>query len=570
MTENKDLEAEIHPLKNEEVRTQDSNEAPDKPKETKSKKLTKFGQLSQWRTAAFFLVLFLCLIVVFAFSFIIPCPVRPSSQRAWIRTFENAVTYPFLTLWDANKDKVADVMFVFKDSNNTNNGSCVYEEGLSIPCAHLTLLSGTNGSLLWKRAIAEDIQHVQCGVQNLSGTKSSGCLVIGIPHYLTAISSSGETLWRLNTSLAADLSVIGPALVLPDLDGDEIGDLLLFFVPDDQGTSVNKLIFLLISGKSGDPIGQKVYHNITKGLMPSSPLIHITNTGAYYILFIQGNVQGVALKDIYAQATGLPLLTSKLNPILKKSDPEWEKKTDTMSGMVEVYRSKTTKYLQQVQVPGKKAGKLLISTNDAVELLDGQSLQTYWYHNLSQIQGVPLPGYFNMDGVFDFLIEDLIEKDKKKVTIVDGKSGKILWEEELIYRENCPKPSSVNTISRSIFLFWGELPTQSNVSLLESFSEKSHNLYMVHPSHPNVILELKNSTENVVASTTALFEQSRHAGSVLLLGQPLGSKPGLLKIIKQKLKDLIYLSRVRRLKKGHDDFGDDELREYFHRMRYSS
>lgn len=67
-----------------------------------------------------------------------------------------------------------------------------------------------------------------------------------------------------------------------------------------------------------------------------------------------------------------------------------------------------------------------------------------------------------------------------------------------------------------------------------------------------------------------LFEHSRHAGCVLLLGQPKGSQPGRLTIIKQKLKDIIYLSRVRRLKKGHDDFDDDELIEYFHRMRYSS
>lgn len=570
MTANKDLQTEIHPLKNDETESQHANEASDKPKVTKRKKLTKFGQLSKWRTAAFFLVLFLCLVVVFAFSFIIPCPVRPSSQREWTTTFENAATYPFLTLWDANQDKVADVMFAFKDSNNTNNGSCVSEDGLSFPCAYLTVLSGTNGSLLWKQTVVEDIQHIQCGIENLSDRKSSGCLVIGIPHYVIAINSSGETLWSLNTSLATDLLVIGPALILPDLDGDEVEDLLLIFIPSHQGNAVNELIFMLVSGKSGDPIGQRVYLNSAKGLVPSSPLIHVTNTGAYYILFIQGTVQGVALKDIYTQATGIPLSAPKLNSILKKSDPEWEKKTNITSGIIEVYNSQPVKYLQQVHVAGTNAGKLLISTDYAVELLDGQSLQSYWYHNLSQIQGMPLPGYFNKDDTFDFLIEDLIEKNMKKVTIVDGKSGKILWEEELITRENCPKPSSVNTVSQSIFFFWGELPTQNNVSLLESFSEKSHNLYLLHPLHPNIILELKNGTENVVAFTTTLFEHSRHAGCVLLLGQPKGSQPGRLTIIKQKLKDIIYLSRVRRLKKGHDDFDDDELIEYFHRMRYSS
>ncbi|XP_067859227.1 protein FAM234A isoform X2 [Heptranchias perlo] len=502
MTENKDLEAEIHPLKNDEVRNQDSNEVSNRHKEIKCKKLTKFGQLSRWRTATFFLFLFLCLIVVFAFSFIIPCPVRPVSQRTWNRTFENAVTYPFLTLWDVNKDKVTDVIFAFKDSSNTNiNGSCA-AEGLSFLCAYVAVLSGTNGSLLWQRALAEDVQHVQCGIENLGGTKSSGCLVIGIPHLLTAISSSsGETLWTLNASFAVDFSVIGPALILPDLDGDDVEDLLIFFRPADQVGSITKLIFLLLSGKSGDPIGKEVCHNITEGFVHFSPLIHITNTGAYYILFIQGSVQGVALKDLYAQATGIPLTASNLYAAFLKSDPEWEKKTDPVSRKIEIYSSRTAKYLQQVHVLGKNAGKLLISTNDTVQLLDGQSLQTYWHHNISQIQGVPVPGYFNKDGVFDFLIEDFIEKNKKKVTIVDGENGRILWEEDLIYRENCPKPSTVKTVSRSTFFFWGELPTQTNVSVPEDLTETRHYLYMIHPSHPNVILELSNSSENVVAFT---------------------------------------------------------------------
>ncbi|XP_067911784.1 protein FAM234A [Heterodontus francisci] len=570
MRENKDLEAEIHPLKNDEVRNRDANEVSNRHKETKIKPLRKFGQLSRCRTAAFFLVLFLSLIVVFAFSFIIPCPVRPVSQRTWTRTFENAVSYPFLTLWDVNRDKVTDVIFTFKYSNDSNiNGSCV-AEGFSSPCAYVTVLSGTNGNLLWQRALADDIQHLQCGIENLNGSKSSGCLVIGTPHLLTAINSSGETLWILKTSFAVGLSVIGPTLILPDLDGDDVGDLLIFFTPTDQVSSATKLIFRLLSGRSGDPIGQEVHHNVTERFVHFNPLIHITNTGAYYILFIQGTVQGVALKDIYIQATGIPLPAVKLNAVFLKSDPEWEKKTDPVSRKIEISSSRAAKYLQQVDVPGKNAGTLLISTKNMVELFDGQSLQNYWHHNTSEIQGAPVSGYFNMDDVSDFLIEDFIEKNRKKVTIVDGKSGTILWEEDLICRTNCPQPVSINTVSQSTFLFWGELPMQTNGSVPEDLTESRHYLYMVHPSHPNVILELKNSTENVLAFTTALFEKSRHACNVLLTGQPIGSEPGLLTITKQKLKKAISLSTVRRLNKGHDDLSDDEIKKYLYIMRYKS
>ena len=40
--------------------------------------------------AIFFFSLFLCLSIVFAFSFVIPCPVRPQYLPTWNRTFSQA------------------------------------------------------------------------------------------------------------------------------------------------------------------------------------------------------------------------------------------------------------------------------------------------------------------------------------------------------------------------------------------------------------------------------------------------------------------------------------------------
>lgn len=48
------------------------------------------SHLTGWRTAAFLLSLFLCLLVVFAFSFILPCPVRPQYMPTWNRTIPTA------------------------------------------------------------------------------------------------------------------------------------------------------------------------------------------------------------------------------------------------------------------------------------------------------------------------------------------------------------------------------------------------------------------------------------------------------------------------------------------------
>lgn len=84
-----EAEAEIHPLKAREAPASPGSGARDAEKEAGGGGAQP-GRLSQWRTAAFFLSLYLCLGVAFAFSFVIPCPVRPASRTAWSRAYDDA------------------------------------------------------------------------------------------------------------------------------------------------------------------------------------------------------------------------------------------------------------------------------------------------------------------------------------------------------------------------------------------------------------------------------------------------------------------------------------------------
>ncbi|NXP70545.1 F234A protein, partial [Ramphastos sulfuratus] len=189
--DNKDSEAEIHPLKTEDAKAQENHEN-SVERRIIIKQSPRLSRLSRWRTAAFFISLFLCLIIVFAFSFIIPCPERPVSERTWFRNYDNAVAYQFLAIEDVNEDKVQDVIFAFKAGNGSSsfNRSCL-DEGLPSPCAFLAAVSGTNGRVLWERPAAEDLEWLQCGIQQLGGTPA--CLVVGKPMSLTAVSlQTGE------------------------------------------------------------------------------------------------------------------------------------------------------------------------------------------------------------------------------------------------------------------------------------------------------------------------------------------------------------------------------------------
>lgn len=83
---------ESDPLKREDVTAPSATEL----KKKKSKEGLGCSSLSHWRTAVFFLSLFISLIIVFAFSFIIPCPVRAQYLITWNRTFTKAGVYSLL------------------------------------------------------------------------------------------------------------------------------------------------------------------------------------------------------------------------------------------------------------------------------------------------------------------------------------------------------------------------------------------------------------------------------------------------------------------------------------------
>uniref|UniRef100_A0A452IXF5 FAM234A/B beta-propeller domain-containing protein n=1 Tax=Gopherus agassizii TaxID=38772 RepID=A0A452IXF5_9SAUR len=549
---NKDLEAEIHPLKNEDGKAPDNHENCAE-KEGLCRKPTRLSQLSRWRTAAFFLSLFLCLIVVFAFSFIIPCPVRPVSQRTWNRKYDRAVTYEFLAIEDVNEDKVQDVIFVFKDTNGSSsfNRSCS-DEGLSAPCVFVTAVSGTNGSTLWERPVTEDLLWMECAIEQLGGAQSPGCLVIGNPELLTAISPhTGEVQWRQFNSFGANYTVVTPLLKIPDVDGDGVQDVMIFTTAGDETQS------FIYSGKKGEQIGTS--GRLSLGARPGY-LMHVTKAGSYYVLFNTVNsLYGYSLKDLYSMATGVE---SKLTSL--KQDPQWEKKIKSPTLHIPLLSSGDIRYL--VKVPGRSGENILVVKSDMAELLNGQTLDSLWTVNASHILREPVFGYYTPD-VLHIVLESGVGPNMKKVMIVESGSGAVHWELELNSRAGSPRPATLNTADhRSIFLFWGEYQAQAN----ETGSKAARqNLYLFHPSYPNVLLELNNSSDQIVAFDAVLFERSRHACYVLLTRPQSSEGPGWVSVAKQKLKEDIPGSRVIWLSQVAGD-SEQYIRDRFFRMRFSS
>ncbi|NXQ52430.1 F234A protein, partial [Anthoscopus minutus] len=547
--DNKDSEAEIHPLKTEDVKAQENHENFVERRIVKSSGLSR---LSRWRTAAFFISLFLCLIIVFAFSFIIPCPERPVSERTWFQYYNNAVPYQFLVLEDVNEDKVQDVLFAFKSSNGSSNFnmSCV-DEGLPSPCAFIAAVSGTNGSVLWESPAVKDMQWLQCGIQQLGTAETPGCLVVEKPLSLTAVDLwTGAVLWRQSGDFGANYTLLTPLSVIPDMDNDGVQDLIIFIA---KGGQVKTFIH---SGKTGQQIGS------TGSLSVDGSARYIRmhlQSSSYFLFYTENSLYVYSLEDLCRTAVGVEFKLPNFQP-----DSHWEKHIDHATHRSSLLRFGDIRYL--AKVPGPSRDDILIVSSEMAMLLNTKDVNIMWTLNVSRALREPLLGYYKPD-VHGIILESEIGPNRKKVMIVESRSGAVQWELVLNSGAGGPGPATLSTADhRSAFLLWGDYQEPGNETRHRAPLQK---LYLFHPSYTNVLLELRNSTDQIIAFTAALFERSRHACYVLLRGPQPSEGPGPVSLMKRKLKEDVSVSRVIWLRHMAGD-SEQDIRERLYRMRFQS
>ncbi|XP_017366349.1 protein FAM234A isoform X1 [Cebus imitator] len=550
MLDNKDLEAEIYPLKNEERKSQENLGNPSK-NEDNLKSTPPQSQLSRCRTVAFFLSLFLCLFVVFVVSFVIPCPDRPASQRMWRIDYNAAVTYDFLAVDDINEDRIRDILFLYKNTNSSNNfsQSCV-DEGFSSPCTFAAALSGANGSTLWERPVAQDVAFVECAVPRPRGSEAPpSCILVGRPGSFTAVNFvTGETQWHHASSFSRNASILSPLLQVPDVDSDGVPDLLVLTQEQEEVSGH------LYSGRNGDQIGLRGSLGVDG---ESGFLLHVTRTGAHYILFpCASSLCSWSLKGLYEKVTG------RDGPF--KKDPLWESMFNITSHRTLSHSSGAVRYL--MHVPGNAGTDVFLVGSEACVLLDGQKLTHRWPPRAAHVLRKPIFGHYKPD-TLAVVIENGTGADRQ-ILFLDLSTGDILRSLALPSLPGGPLSTSLPTADhRSAFFFWG-LHEPGSTSETET-GEARHSLYMFHPTLPHVLLELANISTHIVAFDAVLFEPSRHAAYVVLTGPANSEAPGLVSVIKHKVRDLVPSSRVVHLGEGGPD-SDQAIRDRFSRLRYRS
>ncbi|KAG8513764.1 Protein FAM234B, partial [Galemys pyrenaicus] len=692
------------------------------------------------RTSLFLLTVVVAVVLVLACAFLTPCPPR-DLHSTWSRHLgpQAGGDLSPLELADVNGDGLRDVLLSFVTSRNASASgeshrgcrgsgprpaahpsasllSCpLVPVGAPRPAAMLVCLSGMNGSTLWSSPLPEQARHITCLELRPGSGAGPVCLVTGTQKMLTAFNAtSGRVVWTLSADHLSSGTLAAPGVVLPDVDGDGVRDLVVLAIGDSQPD----LCFLLVSGRTGSPVGRPVKYSVVGVGNLIGPQVYVTASGAVYILFgfgkkqgslrlsplvcglagwafccplaghgpaphrrfspcrpaafsggdalarplplpgselprlggrvrpdgascvwpaahpgefcqtqllsvgspvVLGNIQAVALRDIFVQAQN----RDSSPPPLQIEEPEWEKRRSAnLSELIDIY-SDGVELLQMVTAPDSNCSSLLVTTTQGLVLLRGQNLTPHWTLSLQGLRSQPTPGYFTDDQTLDFLLQVQDGVGMKKVNlgpqthrnikeidafvppvpgalvVVDGDSGSAAWSHSVpCHMKETPTISAVTADQKSVFLFWAEgLAAESPSAVSERLSVSCacgravaspslflllpqdgtlgteppgfYHLYLLHPAFPSILLDLANATGTVTASEVGVNDLWKDAFYVSRTTGP-GSEglPAPLVVSKLSLRWALMEGQVVQLKEATPKIGRGELRRFLARIKF--
>ncbi|XP_068435077.1 protein FAM234B [Clinocottus analis] len=516
--------------------------------------------------SAFFLVPLVCAaLLVLLCAFLIPCQKGELGKRPqWERALGDAggVTPPALALWDFNGDSVEDVFLgVTEWPNDTHpaQGNKIYSA---------VALSAVSGQVLWRKVMRESVMYIQCGLQYLTQPPPV-VLLIGKSVLAAVNGTTGSTLWSVPLK-----NIESQAVLLPDLDGDSIPDLLIATLPADAALDLSLTLF---SGRTGAKLGNPVPFNLTGQGKLIGPLLHETQQGAHYILFGLGNVEAISLCDIYIRAVGKMPITQAL----RRKDPAWEGlKKSNSSSFIHIYRgSERLEFLLPLvagfgnnhnsldavsNLNSTKSDWVLVYGSSKLSVLRQRDIRKKWTFNSAPIHSEPVPGQFNDDGVLDLFIQHSAN-GVMEALVVDGANGRLLWSAEFVCPRLVLESSTISTSTgQSAFLFWASDPIKAQRNVNKTTASPGiaaaepliRKLFLLHPAHPTVLLELTSTTDTAVTSAVSYQERQKDASYITVASRPTpDSEPGARIVKSMSLRAAIAKGRIVRLEDGNKSAG---------------
>lgn len=203
------------------------------------------------RKCLFVLSILLCIFTIVLFLWIVPCTDDALSCPAivdrikthnWLRSYENIEFKGSMYVVKGLRGRSNNLVTMYRKDKRVGDN----ETGPRKSNGLISLLGGTGG-VAWYNEIYNEPVAIDCSLIDADLNGTPDCLIvdefgeIGCIHPL-----SGNWIWHIADRTARNTELLSFPLVLPDLNNDQVNELLV-------ASSVNTLI--IVSGKNGRKIG---------------------------------------------------------------------------------------------------------------------------------------------------------------------------------------------------------------------------------------------------------------------------------------------------------------------------
>lgn len=220
---------------------------------------TKNDRMSPIRKCCFIISILVCIMTVVIFLWFIPCseentcpaPVDRIKTHNWLNTYDKFELKGTVNVANGIKTWEKNLIFMyradkffpeFQPNNHKRNG--------------IISLIGNSGKIAWYNEMENEPIAIDCTLIDVNKNGKPDCLVVDEYGQVGSFDPVwGLWLWNFKNNLTTEkIDVLNFPVILPDLDGDTIKELLITTSSTVNGKNENFL--RILSGRIGQPLAQ--------------------------------------------------------------------------------------------------------------------------------------------------------------------------------------------------------------------------------------------------------------------------------------------------------------------------
>ncbi|EZA56330.1 hypothetical protein DMN91_010042 [Ooceraea biroi] len=290
----------------------------------------KRRDMSPMRRFCLFASILLCIVTIVIFLYVLPCDssvvcspvIEPQSSISWDKTLEGVEIHGPITIVPGSPYNLIFLLRGERYKENDTKDEAIRQRQIPPKGGGVMSMQGNTGLPLWLVPLKRLPTIIDCTSIDIDRSGKPDCIVAGEQGLLVSIEPIAGTIhWSSTTHTVSELPVI-----LPDVDADDVNDLLSVAIDD---ANVSHLVVL--SGKTGQLLGRYAVNNCTSidihSLVSNDTIAcncYDDNAGRVTkYMSLKGLLRGLKMPRVFKKLVGKFTTQPRLFEIMRQRDEDY-------------------------------------------------------------------------------------------------------------------------------------------------------------------------------------------------------------------------------------------------------